>query len=190
VKPHNLNSQPENHMAALDFNPNSVAPSERSYTVLPAGWYSVTIDGASVENNKNNPGRHVKLDLTVISVNGRGRKLFPKVNFENPSATSQRIGQEQLRDICAACGIERLTDTDQLLRKQLDIKVKIEPASKGYAESNDVQAYVPYGTKAQAGAPAAHQAGPAPAPWQQSAAPTQAPVAAPAQASTPPWVKR
>jgi hypothetical protein len=190
VKPHNLNSQPENHMAALDFNPNSVAPSERSFTVLPAGWYSVTIGNASLEENKARTGKFIKLELEITSQQGRGRKMFPKINFQNASAEAQRIGQEQLRDICAACGIERLTDTDQLLRKQLDVKVKISPARDGYDESNDVQAYVPYGTKVQAGAPVAHQAGPAPAPWQQPAAQAQTPAAAPAQASTPPWVKR
>ncbi len=178
-------------MAALDFNPQSVPPSDRSYSVLPAGWYTVLVTAASLEDTKNRDGKLIKLELEITSAQDRGRKLFTRVNFQNPSAEAQRIGQEQLRDICEAAGIARLTDTDQLLRKSLDVKVKISPARNGYDESNDVSAYVAAGTKVQGGgasaAPAFRQ--PAAAPAFQAPAQAQQ-AAAPAASGTPPWAKR
>ena len=114
-------------MAALDFNPKSAPPRENNFTVLPVGWYTADIVEADVSPTKT--GRCVKIAMEVITQGYRGRKVWHRINFENASAQAQEIGQQQLAELCEVVGIERLTNTDQLLRKRVDMKLKISPAS-------------------------------------------------------------
>jgi len=174
-------------MAALDFNPKSAPPRENNFTVLPIGWYTADIVEADINQTKS--GRCIKLAMEVITQGYRGRKIWHRINFENASAKAQEIGQQQLAELCEVAGIERLTNTDQLLRARVDLKLKITPAQGGYDESNDVSQYAPAGSKT-GGAVAAQsvQARAAIAPVQQAEPSTR--VAAPAAASTPPWAKR
>jgi hypothetical protein len=171
-------------MAALDFNPKSAPPRENNFTVLPVGWYTADIVEADVSPTKS--GRCVKIAMEVITQGYRGRKVWHRINFENASAQAQEIGQQQLAELCEVAGIERLTNTDQLLRKRVDLKLKISPAKGGYDESNDVSQYAAAGSKT-GGAPApAAQAQHQPAAQHQAAAP----AAQPAVSATPPWAKR
>ena len=181
-------------MAALDFNPKSAPPRENNFTVLPVGWYTADIVEADVSPTKT--GRCVKIAMEVITQGYRGRKVWHRINFENTSAQAQEIGQQQLAELCEVAGIERLTNTDQLLRKRVDLKLKISPAKGSYDESNDVSQYAAAGSKtggvvgnahggaASAASPSANHSSTA-----QSAT-GSAPAAQPAASATPPWAKR
>lgn len=171
-------------MSALDFNPKSAPPRENNFTVLPVGWYTADIVEADVTPTKS--GRCVKLTMEVITQGYRGRKIWHRINFENASPKAQKIGNQQLAELCEAVGIERLTNTDQLLRKRVDLKLKITPAQGGYDEGNDVSQYAVAGLKT-GGAPA-----PAAQAQQHQPAAQQVgvPTVEPAASSTPPWAKR
>lgn len=197
----------------FNFDPASVPKSERSFEPLPAGWYVAQVTDSSINELKSSPGRGLRLRLDVLSDSHRGRVIWWHLNVQHTKADVERISQQQLRELCDAVGVTRLTDTTQLHNRPLNVKVKIRPDDSGvHGPRNEVVGVRALGAatapaSASRGFPAAPprtvppvappQASSPPAP---SAPPVQAPVAAqppapeapqPAGASqTPPWARR
>jgi len=150
------------------------------FSPLPAGEYSVTIDGADLKQTKAGDGTYINLKMIVDGPTHMGRIVFSMLNIQNPSQKAEAIGRGQLGDILRILGIQAATfeDTDQLLSGQMIVKLSIKEAQGDYKAGNNVQSYKPLTGGSQA--PAPRQA--APAPQRQS-------TAAPA-AKSPPWAKK
>jgi hypothetical protein len=152
------------------FSTDDLPQSERSYELLPDGWYNVTITKAELGTTKAGTGQKIDMRYDITGPTNQGRVIFGALNIRNPSQKAEEIGRQQLGEIMRAVGLAKVQDTDELIGKSLAVKVKTRPAENGYEARNEVA-----GFKAIAG-------GLAPA-----AAPT--PAAAPSAAS-PPWAKR
>jgi hypothetical protein len=153
------------------FSTDDLPQSERSYDLLPDGWYNVTITKAELGTTKAGNGQKIDLRYDITGPTNQGRVIFGALNIRNPSQKAEEIGRQQLGEIMRAVGLAKVQDTDELIGKSLAVKVKTRPAENGYEARNEVA-----GFRAIAG-------GMAPAP-----APTPA---APASASaSPPWAKR
>jgi len=160
------------------------------FSPLPAGEYSVTIDGADLKQTKAGDGTYINLKMIVDGPTHMGRIVFSILNIQNPSQKSEAIGRGQLGDILRILGIQAATfeDTDQLLGGQMLVKLVVKDAvyetdDRGnkvekYKAGNDVKAYKPLTVGS-----------PAPAPRQAAQAPQRQATAAPAK-SAPPWAKR
>ncbi len=154
------------------FSTDDLPQSERSYDLLPDGWYNVTITKAELGTTKAGTGQKIDIRYDITGPTQQGRVLFGALNIRNPSQKAEEIGRQQLGEIMRAVGLAKVQDTDELIGKSLSVKVKTKPAENGYEARNEVA-----GFKAIAG-------GMAPA---VAAAP--APAAA-AGAASPPWAKR
>jgi len=160
------------------------------FSPLPAGEYSVTIDGADLKQTKAGDGTYINLKMIVDGPTHMGRIVFSMLNIQNPSQKSEAIGRGQLGDILRILGIQAATfeDTDQLLSGQIIVKLAVKDAvyvtdERGnkvekYKAGNDVKAYKPLAGGAQA--PTPRQAAPAP---QRQATPAPA-------AKSPPWARK
>ncbi len=128
------------------------------FECLPAGWYSVQIDAKEIKDTKPKPnkptGKYLWLKLTVIGERYTNRKLFTNITLMNASAEAVKIGQRKLGALTLACGLSVLRESDELLGKQIDVRIKIKKGNAGYGDDNDVTAFEPLGTK-RGGAPAA-----------------------------------
>jgi hypothetical protein len=141
---------------------------DRTYDLLPPGWYNATIASAEVAKTKAGSGEYIKLRYDITGPTHQGRAVFGNLNIRNPSAEAERIGRQQLGELMRAIGLARVTDTDQLVGGALSIKVAVRKSDQ-YGDQNDVR-----GFKAIGGASA------------------PVPTAAPAPAATkaaPPWAK-
>lgn len=168
-------------MAHFNFDTQTVEKRESNYELLPAGWYTAQVTDSSIVPLKSGNGKGLKLTFTVLSDNYRGRKVFTQLNVEHTSEKSQKIGLQDLKDLCESIGLARLGDTVELHNKPLQIRVKIRKDDSGqYEDQNEINGFKPANGAA---APAAGFPTSRPAP----AAP--APAAAPA-AATPPWAKK
>lgn len=148
-------------MAGLgeSFNPEGVDPRD-SLEPVPAGTYGVEIVESDVVETKSGSGRMVKLTFKIMEGPCEGRQIWDNINFRNDNETAQRIGQQALAELCAACGHRGpLEDTEVLHGVPLKIRVKIEPDKSGqYGPQNRVQRYMPYdAASAPKRAPAAQQ---------------------------------
>jgi len=151
------------------FELNDLPVAEKSYDLVPAGWYNATITSAEIKDTKNGAGQYIKLRYDITGPSHQGRVVFGNLNIRNASAEAERIGRQQLGEVMRAIGLARVTDTDQLVGGALSIKVAIRQSAE-YGDQNEVK-----GFKAIDGA----------------AAPAMAPrPAAPASAkAAPPWAK-
>ena len=155
-----------------------------NFEPLPEGNYNATITQAELKNTNDGGGQYIKLRLDITGPSHQGRVIFSNLNIKNASAKAEEIGRQQLGDIMRAVGLPKVTDTDQLIGGNVNIKLTIraartdEKTGKTYEASNEVKGY------------RAINGGAAPAPF-KSAAPAAAPAAASAPAkASPPWVKK
>jgi hypothetical protein len=68
------------------------------------------------------------------------RVVFDIINVRNASATAEQIGLAQLKKMKLAVGLPSLTDTDQLIGRNLEIDVKTQKSAE-YGDKNVVKAY-------------------------------------------------
>lgn len=153
------------------FAADALPVSERSYDLLPDGWYTATITKADLNPTKAGTGQKIDVRYDITGPTHQGRVVFGALNIRNPSQKAEEIGRQQLGEIMRAVGLSKVQDTDELISKSLSIKIKTKPAENGYDARNEVA-----GFKAIAG-------GMAPAPAAASAPASTA-------AAAPPWAKK
>lgn len=113
-------------------------PEVASWAPIPDGWYRVSITGAILKPTKNGDGQYVSVSYTILGPQYEGRILFGNINIRNKNPKAQEIGLQNLNSIMRACGIVSLSDTDQLIGNNLEIKTKIQPEHDGYPASNNI----------------------------------------------------
>lgn len=155
-------------MSFLDYEINvaDLPESNNSFDPLPAGWYEVNIKGAELKQTKAGTGEYISVQYDVLGPTHQGRVVFGNLNIRNPNPKAEEIGRQQLGDLMRAIGLNKVSDTDQLIGGQLSIKLAVRK-SEEYGDSNDVKGYkaLSGGIKPQASKPAATQAAPSKAPW-------------------------
>ena len=156
------------------FSTNDLPKSERTYELLPDGWYDARITEANLGATKAGTGEKISMRYDIIGPTHQGRVVYGNLNIRNPSAVAERIGREQLHDIMLAIGLASIEDTDQLVGGTCQIKIKTKPAKDGYDARNEIAGWKASGGGSAAPAPAAPAAAasapstaPAKAPWQK-----------------------
>jgi hypothetical protein len=149
------------------FSADTLPKSERSYEPIPAGWYTVGITAAELKSTKAQTGQYIAVRYDIIAPTHQGRVVFGNLNIFNPNAEAEKIGRQQLGELMAAAGIATLDDTDLLIGKQLQIKLKIRKSDQ-YGDSNDVDGYKSLGgamPSMSSAAPSAEATAKAAPPW-------------------------
>jgi len=153
---------------------------------IPAGWYPMHIDAAEVKATKSGTGKFLRLELEIVGEKFAGRKLFPNITLQNPSAKAVEIGMRELAALGQACGLLQMQDSSEIVGKTISARVKIRAAQGDYGADNEVTAYKPL----DGAAPAPGRRPPAAEPTRASGEPANAtrptPVAA-APSAKRPW---
>ena len=139
------------------FKQKEVEVQESMFKEFTDGWYDMTITSADVTHSDHDGLDQVVIDFTAGSgdMQGKTKKVWLSINSANEVVA--RIANSQLVQIAEACGIEELADTDELVGK--DLGLKLYTNKKGYQNMGEVK---PSGSKSNAyermGAPAIKQA--------------------------------
>ena len=120
------------------FNANEVEPTG-STEPLPAGWYTAMIVDSQFKPTKAGTGEYLELTFEVVEGEHQNRKVWARLNLNNPNQTAVDIAQRELSAICRAVGIMTPQDSADLHDKPLSIKVAIRPAGNGYDASNEIK---------------------------------------------------
>jgi hypothetical protein len=115
-------------------------PQANTYEPLPEGWYAVSVKSCELSRTKAGDGEYFKMAYTVTGPSHQGRVVFGNINIENPSAKAMEIGLRDLNALMAACGIVSLTDTDQFIGCNIEIKLVIK-TQPGYEPNNEIRGY-------------------------------------------------
>lgn len=145
------------------FNANEIEPN-KPLEVLPPGKYKVVISDSESKDTKAGDGSYLSLTLTVIDGEHEGRKLFDRLNLNNPNPTAVEIAKKTLSAICRAVGVLTPQHSSQLHDIPLIAVVKVQPPKGEYDAKNEVKGYescisgtspvtVPSGEKKSAPAP-------------------------------------
>ena len=125
------------HAINLDDLPES---NTGEFQPLPAGWYSATINKASLEPTKDGTGQKIAMRYDITGPTHQGRVVFGNLNIKNKSAKAEEIGRAQLGDIMRALGLRQVSDTDQLVGGSLQIKLDVK-TDEQYGTRNEVKGY-------------------------------------------------
>lgn len=156
-------------MPQLGIDTTGVKPSE-TFDLLPAGDYLAMIVDSEVNPTKAGDGHYLKLEFQIVGEGaGYGRKVWARLNFDNPSERAKEIAFRDLAAIQEAVGKPgRLDHSEDLHDIPMTIKLKVEKGRDGYQDSNEVKSYKPASVAASAAAtPAAKTAPAGTPPWKR-----------------------
>ncbi len=165
------------------FNANEVPDDGKNFddSPLPKGDYPVMAIASELKNTAAGNGKYIEFDLVVIEGEHKDRRLWLKINVENPNQQAVDIGKREYKRMHEAIGLSSSTRTEDLHNKPFVVRVGF---GKGdYADKNEIKGFKKYGGT---GAPVAAQSAPAP---QASASAASAQASAPATdaGDVPPW---
>lgn len=165
------------------FDTRTVEPTQE-FTLLPPGKYAVQIDKVVCKPTQAQNGHFLEIDMTVLGSVDKGeyknRKLWDRINIENPSQKCVEIGLQKVSALGHAVGEAVIQSEDQFVGKVCIACVKVK------GEYNEITTYKSVeAIQAEAKAPAAQQNKPAEA-WGSRPTPAQQAAVAqqPAQAAT------
>ena len=152
-------------MALFNFNAASVEPMQsRSFEPLPKGDYEMMIVKSDVKPTQAGTGHYIELEMHVLGGEHSGRRIWERLNIDNPNKTAQDIASAALASLCYAVGVEDMTETEQLHDIPFVAHIEID---KKDPTRNRVMGYAGISAPAPKAAPAARPAAAAPAkkPW-------------------------
>ncbi len=123
-----------------DFSAKADQVQDQDFQPIPDGWYRAEIKKAELKATKDGNGQYINVQYSILGPNFAGRVVFDIINVRNASATAEQIGLAGLKKLKLAIGLPSLTDTDQLVGRNLEIDVKTQK-SADYGDKNVVKAY-------------------------------------------------
>lgn len=146
-------------MPAYSFDATEVEP-RVGFDPIPANKYMAVITDSEEKETKKGDGSYVQFTFEVIEGEYKGRKLWARLNLNNPNDQAVSIARAELSALCRAVNVLKLKDTTQLHDVPLTIKVtqKADPQTKEIR--NEIRGYEP---AALVKSPAT----PAKAPWKK-----------------------
>lgn len=130
------------------FNAAEVEPSEER-SLISAGWYKIVFTNGEHKPTSAGTGSYLELVAEIIEGESQGRKMWVRLNLDNPNDTAVAIARRDLSGICRAIGVLTPKTSDDLLDKPLMAKIVIEkPSAKSIAagytsDRNEAKEYAP-----------------------------------------------
>lgn len=117
-------------------------PEQEGFEPIPAGWYNARITEAEVKSTKAGTGTYLKVRYDITGPTHQGRVIYGNINLSNPNQQAEQIGIQQLGSLARAIGLEVISDSDQLINRDVQIKLSIKKDTSGqYNDSNDVKGF-------------------------------------------------
>lgn len=122
---------------AADHEPHS------GFDPIPSGKYLCAITGSEMKMTKHGDARYLELELQVLDGPFRNRRLWDRLNIENPSERAQSIALGTLSAICRAVGVMAPRDSIELHDRPLLVSVGQERRSDSTEHQNVIRSYAP-----------------------------------------------
>ena len=125
------------------FDANEWEPN-MGFEPIPAGQYPAVIVASEWKDTKAGDGKYLNLELQIIgSSKFEGRKLFDRLNLDNPNDQAVSIAKGTLSAICRAVGVMVPKDSSELHNKPLVVRVSVEVRADNGEPANRVKGYKP-----------------------------------------------
>ena len=128
-------------MANLNgFDANQVDPAS-SFDPIPAGKYVAAIIESEMKPTKAGNGQYLQLTFEIRDGQYKGRRLWARLNLDNPNQQAVQIARGELSAICRAVGVLQPQDSCELHGLPLSIKVTCKKRNDTDEISNEVRSY-------------------------------------------------
>jgi hypothetical protein len=128
------------------FDARKIEP-QTARGLVPPGWYTVVIAKTSTKTNNAGTGSYLELELQLIDSESKGRRVWDRLNLDNPNQTAVDIAKASLSAICHAVGVLTPQSPEELKDVPLEALVDIQPAKGADSESNIIKGYRPANAK-------------------------------------------
>jgi hypothetical protein len=152
-------------MSTLNFNANEVDPAS-VFDPIPAGKYVAVITESEMKPTKTGNGHFLELTLEVVEGEFKGRKVWARLNLDNPNQTAVRIAQSELSAICHAVNVMTPKDSVELHNLPMEITVKCRKREDTDEITNEIRGYAAKGSSADQPPPAQEKQNNS-APWKR-----------------------
>lgn len=151
----------------LNFNAATVAPTQ-AFENLPVGWYTARMVASEEKPTSAGTGSYLQLEFEIVDPAPHvGRKVWDRLNLNNPNEKAVEIAYQTLSAICHAAGVMQLTQSQQLHGIPVQIKVGLSKPQDGYEQRNEIKGYRAVAGTGGAPAMGGQPAQAAPQQWQQ-----------------------
>src|SRR5262245_61245322 len=106
------------------FDASNVDPLS-DFEPIPAGKYRAVIIESEEKPTKAGTGSYVQFTFEIIEGPYTNRRLWARLNLDNPNATAVQIARAELSAICRAVGVLSPNDSTDLHNLPLIIHVKL-----------------------------------------------------------------
>lgn len=113
----------------------------RTYEPLPAGDYLACIISSEMKQTRAGNGNYLELCFSVLEGQFEGRKLFVRLNLDNPSDAARGIARAELAAICKACGIVSPECSEDLHEIAMIISVRVKKRLDNGELNNQISNY-------------------------------------------------
>ena len=152
-------------MATLNFNANDVEPNV-GMEAVPAGKYIAVITESQMKPTKSGNGYFLELTFEIIEGEYKGRKVWARLNLDNPNQDAVKIAKGELSALCRAVNVMQPKDSAELHNLPLEISVKCKKRDDTDDINNEIKGYAPKGSSSNPAAPAAQKKADTP-PWRR-----------------------
>jgi hypothetical protein len=114
---------------------------EQEYSLIPDGWYTATIKEVTIKNTKDGTGKIMNFRFDITGPSNAGRVVFVGLNVQNRNPQAEEMAQRDLKAIRTALGMSMIKNTDQLIGKNLKVKVGVQKGTGDYPDKNTCKSY-------------------------------------------------
>jgi hypothetical protein len=108
---------------------------------IPAGKYLAVITASEFKANKAETGRFLELTFTIVEGSHKNRRLWVRLNLENPNELAMNIAQAELSALCRAAGVMTPNDSVELHNLPLVIKVRCKKRKDTEEITNEIEGF-------------------------------------------------
>lgn len=144
------------------FNAHDVDPTTE-FDPIPAGKYLAIITDSEMKPTKTGSGSYLQLTFEVLDGPCKGRKLWARLNLDNPNQTTVKIAQAELSAVCRAVGVMQPRDSIELHDLPLTISVRCKKRDDTGEITNEIKGF----EKKDAAAGQPQQAAASTPPWRR-----------------------
>ena len=95
-----------------------------------------------MKETKAGTGQYLQLNIQILDDPYTGRLVFERLNLINPNETAVKIANRVLADICSACGVMEVEDSEELHGIEFKIKLVVKEAEGDWPAGNEVKKYL------------------------------------------------
>lgn len=145
----------------VGFDASQIEPAV-GFEPVPRGQYAAIITESEMKQTKAGNGEYLELCFQVIEGEFKGRRLWARLNLDNPNAVAVEIAKRELSAICRAVGVMEPKDSSELHDRPLLITVTCKPRKDNGEMANEIKGYA---ASSSASAPAQSPSAKSPPPW-------------------------